>query len=180
LTSPDSLRPAAIPLKAPVATSLTPLSKLPDFPYPPKNEADNEFAEALAEVQAEAVIAAASARSKAKPPRNSREIFFEGPSEADKKAADNEKASPLVDAAGRPRYVRTRECWCSYSAPDECRFHSPKEKGWAVCPSKPYTAGKQTPPRYLWGINPDFGKPRDLNEVLAESQPAATVTSGAA
>lgn len=103
--------------------------------------------------------------SKSRKPRKG-EIVFEGPSAAEQaKAQASEKASPLVDAAGRSRWVARRLCWCDPSAKDECRFHSPSEPGWDTCPSQ----NSYSKPRKLWSTNPEFGKARDVDEALAET-----------
>lgn len=116
-------------------------------------------------------------QAKAKKPRKG-EIVFEGPSAQEIKATENEKASPLTDVAGRDRWIVTRECWCNHDAKDECRFHHMSEKGWATCPNKPpeshLNADNARQPRKLWATNPEFGKARDLEEVLAEGANDAT------
>lgn len=105
--------------------------------------------------------------AKAKKPRSG-EIIFEGPSEKETKAAELEKATPLVDVAGRSRWIMTRECYCDYNSKSECRFHSVHEKGWEKCPNTPNTTAPYKPARKLWATNPEFGKPRDVYAVLAE------------
>lgn len=93
-------------------------------------------------------------------PRKERGIVFEQPTEAElTKSYGSERATPLVDAQGRPRWINTRECWCSHTADDECRFHSRSEAGWEECPSKPKFEVEEAKPRMLYATNPDFGKP---------------------
>lgn len=63
---------------------------------------------------------------------------------------------PPEDRYGQAKWVATRECWCSASAETDCRFHSVKEKGWEVCPSKPQWG--DAPGKMLYATNPLYGK----------------------
>lgn len=100
-------------------------------------------------------------------------IVFQPPvlTEKEKRAMLAEQATPLKDVAGRPRWVQTRLCWCSPSG-DECRLHSTKEAGWETCPKEPKHNDPEgrlyQKPRSLYASNPEFGKPRDVAEVLKE------------
>ncbi len=53
-------------------------------------------------------------------------------------------------------WVASRSCWCPDDAKDDCRYHSPDEKGWKVCPNKP-SATSPIKPRKLWHQNPVTG-----------------------
>lgn len=80
---------------------------------------------------------------------------------------EREKATPLSDSQGRPRWVPTRMCWCPKDARTDCRYHSTTERGWEKCPNENLSLltgrGKVTP-NQLYATNPDFGKPKQKPE----------------
>lgn len=74
------------------------------------------------------------------------------------------------------KWVRTRHCWCPRDAHTDCRFHSMKEPGWEICPSKNSPA--RTEGRWLWASigKPDTDESDDevANEVAAGTILGAT------
>ena len=73
-----------------------------------------------------------------------------------KQGTSNEPVQAHVDRDGRDYRVRSRTCYCPPDADTDCRFHSVKEPGWAVCP---HTNAPKHKGRQLWSLNPEFGKP---------------------
>lgn len=74
--------------------------------------------------------------------------------------------APLEDRHGRSLWVKTRLCFCPLTAPTDCRFHSPAEKGWEQCP---YLEKAKTDNnvlgKWLWAKNSLYGKPLTEDEV---------------
>ena len=63
----------------------------------------------------------------------------------------NAPSTPVEDRYGRPRWVRTRMCYCRDTRVDSCNIVM-RDK----CPSEDLDKTQRTAGRWLWASNPDF------------------------
>ena len=73
-------------------------------------------------------------------------------------------SNPVEDRTGRPRWVRTRICYCLPDSKDPCQLNSK-----TTCPSEKLDKSKRTDGIQMWATNPDFNKPFiEVSEKQAE------------
>lgn len=63
----------------------------------------------------------------------------------------NAPSTPVEDRWGRPRWVRTRMCYCKDSMVDSCNIVMRDQ-----CPSEHLDKTQRTAGKWLWASNPDF------------------------
>jgi len=83
--------------------------------------------------------------------------------------------NPIEDRYGRPRWVKTRMCYCLHTKLDSCNVVKRNE-----CPSKELDKTQRTSGMWLWASNPDFNNPppEEIIESTSNEEDSGTIIIG--